>query len=248
MNVGSYDPTGNPGEYTFTGAVYENVSDASGSAAFDIVPGFVVYIPAQDPNTAQPVTGEAHRYVLTSVTVLTATTINGTVLYSEYDFPGTDLPLNGSLAIISQPGANKDLGFPVSSEVYNLLLPGMTQASADADLQNIIDPNLGGGSAPPVSFPIVANASFATILSVPSASYTALFFEYSIVRNSIVEVSSLTIANDGSATPGFANVGASTGSTGVVLSATVSVGNLLIQYTSDNTAPGTMKYIFKGWA
>jgi len=147
LNVGSYDPTGNPGEYTFIDGIYENVTDSTGDGAFALTVGYVVYIPAQDPNTALPVPGEGHRYVLTSLTIVNFNTISGTILYNEIDFPGTDLPLSGSIAIISEPGANKALGFPVSQEIYSFISSGLTLAAINADARSVVDPNLGASGA-----------------------------------------------------------------------------------------------------
>ena len=40
--VASYQPTGNPGEWTITNAIYTNVSDDTGQGAYAIQTGFVM--------------------------------------------------------------------------------------------------------------------------------------------------------------------------------------------------------------
>lgn len=103
---------------------------------------------------------------------------------------------------------------------------------------------------PLTQFTIADNqSSAATVFSVASASFTHLFVEYGIVKSGKYKTGLVTIANDGSVTPGIADsAGASNGDAGVTFSATVSGGNLLLQYTSTSTgAAGTMKYTVRRW-
>jgi len=136
--VPSFTPTINPGEWTFTGASYTNVTDATGNGAADITVGFVLYVPANDINTALPVSGVCHRYSLTALTVVNPSTINGTMLWDEGGSE-IDQPNNGDTAIISEKGTGLGLGFPISSQVYPSLGAGMDYCAYSADARSILD-------------------------------------------------------------------------------------------------------------
>jgi hypothetical protein len=144
--VPSFTTTGTPGEWTFTGATYTNVTDATGNGAFDITTGFVLYVPASDPNTFLPVSGGCHRYLLTSVSIIDSSTIDGTMLWDEGGAE-IDTPTNGDTSIISEKGPGLGLGFPVSQQVYSSLGAGIDYAAYAADARAILDGiTTGGGS------------------------------------------------------------------------------------------------------
>lgn len=136
--VSNYTSTVNPGEWTFTGATYSNVADATGNGAFDITTGFILYVPANDINTALPVTGVCHRYKLTAVTASNSNTIDGTMLWDEGGAE-IDQPNNGDTAIISERGTGLGLGFPPSSQVYSSLSSGIDYCAYAVDARSIID-------------------------------------------------------------------------------------------------------------
>ena len=45
LTVDAFNPTGNPGEYTFENAIFNNQSDATGNGAYDVQVGFVLFFP-----------------------------------------------------------------------------------------------------------------------------------------------------------------------------------------------------------
>ena len=100
--------------------------------------GFVLFVPAADPNTFDPVPGVAHRYKITNLTVNSSNSINATILWDEGGVE-VDKPLNGSLVIISEKGAGLGLGFPVSQQVYGFLLSGMDQSAIIVDERSRVD-------------------------------------------------------------------------------------------------------------
>lgn len=142
--VPSFDATVNPGEYTITGASYDNQADATGNGAADLVTGFILYVPASDPNTFTLLPGVAHRYKITALTVVDTFTINATVLWDEGGSE-VDAPTNGAYCIISESTTSQKFGLPASVGVYSNLPAGVDIAALDADIRHITDSLTGGG-------------------------------------------------------------------------------------------------------
>jgi hypothetical protein len=142
--VPSFVATGNPGEWEIDGATYANVADATGNGAFDLAVGFVLFVPAADPNTFLPVPGLCHRYVITALTVIDSSTIDATILWDE-NGPEVDVPNSGDTCIISEKGPGHGLAFPVSPLVYAGLAAGLDVSALGNDFRNIVDGITGGG-------------------------------------------------------------------------------------------------------
>jgi hypothetical protein len=146
LYVSSYEPTGNPGEYTFTDAVFSNQADASGSGALDIQVGFIVYVPIADILSFSPIPGFCHRYRITNISSSSYSNISATILWDEVGSE-IDTPISGSYAIISERTSNLGLGLPASMDVYANIPGGITENARDVDLKYIIDNISGGGSS-----------------------------------------------------------------------------------------------------
>lgn len=163
LYVESYIATGNPGEYTFENGIYTNLND-SGNGAYDIVPGFVIYIQPLDINTAIIIPGIANRYLITNVTVINAGTVSGTIIWDSLDVE-TDQPGSGLFSIITQTTPNLKLGIPPVDNNYFDLTPGSTLASMLNDVVNIMD-RLGGNSSNNITelLPVTINGQTEFIL------------------------------------------------------------------------------------
>ena len=141
------------GEWTFVQASFNYFFDFTGNGqpAADITTGFVIYVPAVHPTEFFPLTGVVHRYKLTSISNVIDNKFDGTILWDEGG-DEIDRPQGGGcICVISEAGANKRLGFPVSSQTYPDLGAGQDMYALTVDARSIIDPNLGtggGGSAP----------------------------------------------------------------------------------------------------
>jgi len=144
ISATSYDPTGMPGEYTFTNAVYSNVADVEGLGTSALATGFLIYIPAVDNVNFYPIPGVAHRYKITALTIEDSSHISGTIIWNEegaeLDYPGV-----GVDAIISQTSVNNIFGFPVSEMVYPTLAGGTSLAALNLDTSIITDNLAGSG-------------------------------------------------------------------------------------------------------
>jgi len=99
--VASYDPTSNPGEYTFTNAEFNNQADMTGAGAGDIQVGFILYVPAADINTFMPIPGVSHRYKIVSIQSQDVTYISATILWDEAGVE-MDTPISGDYAFITE--------------------------------------------------------------------------------------------------------------------------------------------------
>ena len=145
ISIPSFNPTGNPGEWTFTGAQFSSQSDTTGSGAFLVTVGFVVYVPASDPNTFLEIPGVIHRYRLTAVNVVDAGTLGGTLIWDE-EGSEIDAPTNGATCIISAATTSRALGLPVDPMLYTALPAGAATSAYNVDTQDILDKSIGGGS------------------------------------------------------------------------------------------------------
>lgn len=144
LYVSSYDPTGSvPGEYTFTDAIFDNQADATGQGSLDIQVGFLVYVPAMDPNLMTPVPGVSHRYKITSIQSADGYRISATILWDEGG-DEIDLPLFDSYAICCQDSPNLHVGLYASNDVYANLPAGIVESAAAIDTKSVID-SLGSG-------------------------------------------------------------------------------------------------------
>lgn len=145
--VGAFSPTGNPGEYTFEDAVFNNQADATGNGAYDVVVGSVLYVPATDSNTAAQLSGIVHRYKLTSVTATDPTLLSGTMVWDELGVEETEVPTNGIGCLLAEPTPNLFLGRVPSDVIYPDVPFGTTVLSMLVDNYNIVD-RISGGSGP----------------------------------------------------------------------------------------------------
>lgn len=161
LAVSSFDSTGNPGEYTITGAIYNSANDDFGNGAADLHTDMVLYVQASDINTFLPITGKVHRYKLVTLDIIDQETVNGTIIWDE---PGdeADTPTNGSTCVIVDTTENKHLGFNLPMEFYPNILPGMLSGIANCDLAAITDREVSGGPS----------ATFKYVQSLTSATWT----------------------------------------------------------------------------
>lgn len=145
LTVPSFDPTGNPGEYTITGGAFTSQTDLSGSGAFLVEVGFVLYVPASDPNTFMQIPGTVHRYRITALSITDATFINCTIVWDEVG-DEIDTPTNGADCIISQVTPNRSLGLPVDPLLYTTLPQGAATGAYNVDTEDILDKSISGSS------------------------------------------------------------------------------------------------------
>jgi len=152
LNVSAFNPTGNPGEYTFDSAVYNNQADQTGNGAYDVQVGFVLYVPSTDFNTGIQLPGVLHRYRLTEVNVIDPATLSGTMVWDETGEEGLQIPTNGVGCGLSQASQNYGFGYAPNDTIYPDLVPGSTAQSVQTDLWNKVDPREGNGGGPSSSF------------------------------------------------------------------------------------------------
>jgi hypothetical protein len=146
--VSSFNPTGNPGEYTFENAVYNNQADSSGNGAYDVQIGYVVYVPSTNFNTGIQIPGVAHRYKLTEVNIIDPQTLSGTMIWDETGQEGLEVPTNGVGSALSQASPTLGYGYAPTDSIYPELPAGLTVQSVQTDLWNITDSQTGGGEGP----------------------------------------------------------------------------------------------------
>lgn len=172
LYVESYTSTGNPGEYSFESGLFTNLND-SGNGAYDVVPGFVVYIPATNINTGTVIAGVTNRYQLTSVSVIDTTRISGIILWDSTDVE-EDVPSPGVFSIITQTTPNLKLGIPPVDNNYFDLTPGSTLSALLNDVINIMD-RLGGSTPNYISsiLPVTTNGQNEFILQYVPKNKTA---------------------------------------------------------------------------
>lgn len=133
------------GEYQFENALYSSQTDETGSGAYSITIGHLVYVQATDLNTATPITGVYHRYRLTSLEVIDVSLISGTITWDE---PGdeVDAPTNGSICLVAEPTTNQKIGLPPIDDLYPEVPFGASLAALLLDVRFIID-KLSSGSS-----------------------------------------------------------------------------------------------------
>jgi hypothetical protein len=138
LYVASYDPTGNPGEYTFTDAEYNNQADEGGLGALAVQVGFLLYIPAADIYSFTPIPGVTHRYKITSIQSASYEKLSATIIWNE---PGSeiDTPISSSYASISEETTNLEFGLPASVDVYSSLPGGIAESAYNYNLRDILD-------------------------------------------------------------------------------------------------------------
>jgi hypothetical protein len=148
LTVTSFTSTGNPGEYTFTGAVFNNQADATGNGAADIQPGFLLFIPASDSNSFSPLAGVVHRYKFTATNATDSQTLDGTIVWDE---PGKeeDAVTNGAACIVAEATPLLRLAKLPSDFSYSELQTGLSFLAFQVDERNIIDAISGGGTGTP---------------------------------------------------------------------------------------------------
>ena len=138
LTVSSFNPTATHGEYTFVNAAYNNQADVAGDGAAVVTPGFILIVPATDTTNFNLIPGVAHKYKLTSVTVIDPNTISGTMLWDETG-PEVDAPANGVTVLISEATPNYKMALPASDAVYVGLAPGLTVSAQAIDLKQKLD-------------------------------------------------------------------------------------------------------------
>ena len=142
LYVSEYVPTANPGEYTFENAIFNNQAD-SGSGVYALEENFLIFTLAVDTNTFFPVPGIAHRYRLSSITIVDFNTINGTMIWDEAGNE-IDAPKNGDYAIVSEYSPNHGFGYPVDEVVYQLQT-GFTTAVQNLEVKTVDTITIGSG-------------------------------------------------------------------------------------------------------
>ncbi len=143
LTVPSFDAGVAEGEFTITGATYTNYADTSGSGAFAIELGWLLYVQASDAATFLQIPGLAHRFKVTAIEVIDPTTVNLTVLWDEPG-PVVDSPTNGVDAIITSVSAIQKYGYSVDTTLYPSLPVGLVTGMLNQEVQDITD-NLSGG-------------------------------------------------------------------------------------------------------
>lgn len=146
LTVDVFTPTGNPGEYYFENAVFNNQADATGNGAYDVQVGFVLFVPSSDPNTFMQVPGLVHRYKLTDIIVVDNNTLSGTIIWDELG-DEVDAPTNGISCLLAETTLEKQLAIPAPDVLYPEVAAGLTIAALLNDQRNIVDLLSGGGGA-----------------------------------------------------------------------------------------------------
>ena len=146
LTVDQFLATGTLGEYSISSGLFRSETDPTFEGAFSIVPGMVVYVQSADVATADPLPGVGHRFLITSATPLSEDRVDLTIHWAE-DGDEVDVPLNQSVALLSEATPNRSYGLPPSPWVYDRIPSGLWEAAILADIRAISDHNTGGGSA-----------------------------------------------------------------------------------------------------
>jgi hypothetical protein len=167
LYVDSFTATGNPGEYTFENATYNNQNDSTGIGALIIDTTFVLFAPIVDPNTFIPLSGLVGRYKFTNLTYIDTTLISGTILYDQ-DEAETGVPGNGIYCLVSKVSTNLRLATPPIDTLYTDLQVGGTVAAMMNDLINIVDKTGNGSSSQsPLPVEIIITSTGQTVFTLP---------------------------------------------------------------------------------
>jgi hypothetical protein len=168
LYVDAFNPTENPGEYTFESALFNNQTDATGNGAYDILPGFVIFTPVVDRNTSIQATGYSNRYTVTNVTYIDTVRISGTMIWDS-EREETDAPMNGAFCLISETTPNLKIAIPAVDVFYPDVLAGSTVSAMLSDLINIMDKLSNSGSTERIaSFELQVLTNGQTIFNLPS--------------------------------------------------------------------------------
>jgi len=138
LYVTEYVSTGNAGEYIFSDAVFDNQADVTGNGAVDIQPGFLIYVPALDVNTADPLPGVMHRYRITNISSATVTNLSATIIWDDNGIP-LDMPQSGAYATVSESTHSCEYGLPASNDVYANLPGGSQEAAYNSNFKSVAD-------------------------------------------------------------------------------------------------------------
>lgn len=93
----------------------------------------------------------------------------------------------------------------------------------------------------------IANNTTGNIFSVNVTGSENIIVSYSVVRGTGKETGEIFITSDGTSV-NLSRTNAFLNDIGVDFSTTINTGNLELNYTSDNTSSGTMKYFVKRWS
>lgn len=195
--INTFTPTGNPGEYTFDSAAYNNQADETGNGAYDVAVGWVIYVPSTNFNTSTQIPGVLHRYKLTKVNTANPQTISGTMVWDESGTEGLEVPTNGVGCGISQVSTNYGFGYAPSDTTYPELVPGSTIQSVQTDLWSQVDPHEGSGTGTP-------GASFKA--NIGDGSTLSIVLTHSL-NTKDVSVSIYELATGADVYPGIARTG-----------------------------------------
>lgn len=153
LYVEYFEPTANPGEYTFVNGVYNSQNDPLQEGAYGVTDQYVLFAPITDINTAMPVVGVLQRYKFTQVTAVDSTTLSGTILFDE-EGAEVGVPGNGIFCLVSQVTQNKRIAIPPIDSLYTDLSSGSTVAAIMNDLVNILDKTSNGGTPSQSNTPV----------------------------------------------------------------------------------------------
>lgn len=200
-----FTPTGNPGEYSFDSAAFNNQADVTGNGAADVTVGMALYVQASSLATAMPITGVQHRYRFTQVIVVDAATLSGVVVWDEPG-PEEDQPSNGCYCLLAQVTPKLKLGLVPVDTSYPSITPGSSMSAVLNDVRNIED-NISGGAGAgvkhydfPVSLRWVVNHGMGTksfVASYRDAAGQRFYAGEEIIDNNSFAVN-LTEAMSGS--------------------------------------------------
>ena len=163
-------------------------------------------------------------------------TVSGVTPSNSIDFTligGTNVSGDINISTVPADSNNTKVNLDIQTDGLRAEIANSSIKSAAVDLQGpftLLDNNTGNI----FTFPV---------------SNTFTFLDYSLIRNGLYRCGRLLIANSAS-TVSVADEGyVETGVTGVTFGASISGGNVQVQYTSSNTGfNSTFKYSLKQWS